>query len=45
MNEDRGRLTSLFERILRVYPDDFRRLFAEDMVYEFSRRCTDTYRR
>ncbi len=45
MNEDRGRLTSLFERILRVYPDDFRRLFAEDMVNEFSRRCADTYRR
>jgi putative ABC transport system permease protein len=45
MNEDRGRLTSLFERILRVYPDDFRRLFAEDMADEFSRRCADTYRR
>jgi len=42
MSGDRARLTSLFERIVRVYPEEFRRLFAEDMADEFSRRCADT---
>jgi len=45
MKADRGPLTALFERILRVYPEDFRKLFAEDMAYQFSRRCRETYRR
>ena len=45
MSADRGRLISLFERMLRVYPDDFRRLFAEDMADHFSRRCAERYRR
>jgi hypothetical protein len=39
MSAERGRLSSLFERILRVYPEDFRKLFAEDMAVQFSRRC------
>jgi predicted permease len=38
-------LLSLFEWILRVYPDDFRELFAEDMADQFSRRCAELQRR
>ncbi len=41
MSAERRRLRSFFERILRVYPEDFRRLFAEDMTEQFSRRCDE----
>jgi putative ABC transport system permease protein len=44
MKQERGRLAALFERILRVYPEDFRRLFAEDMADQFARRCAESYR-
>jgi hypothetical protein len=35
MNAEVRRLSSAFERLTRVYPADFRRLFGEDMAHHF----------
>ncbi len=45
MSKSREPIASLFERLLRVYPDSFRKDFAQDMTDEFSRRCAEARRR
>jgi predicted permease len=45
MSEARGPLISLFDRILRVYPEEFRDLFGEDMADQFARRAFEARRR
>ncbi len=45
MSGNRGLLAAVLDRLLRVYPVEFRDRFAEDMTREFSRRRDDAERR